>query len=45
MALDKTPGNDSKWTYIGVFIVGGIVGLSAGMFLGFFLFLFVSPPQ
>ncbi len=45
MADPKTPGNTSKWTHLGVFIVGGMVGVSAGIFLGFILFPFVFPPQ
>ncbi len=44
MADRKTPGNTS-WKYLGVFIVGGILGVSAGIFLGFILFPLVFPPQ
>lgn len=34
----------SAWKYIGVFVVGGLLGTGAGFALGIFVFPFIFPP-
>ena len=35
---------DSRWKNFGVFLVGGVLGVSAGFVLGIFMFPYIFPP-